>query len=351
MSVVSIASIFGQPFWGNCCDRKKTIKKFLVVSLLVSSVTALLLPMLYNSIMLVVIICVVISFTENSMPSIIDSWTISSIGKKPWLDYGLTRGMGSLGYAITAVVFGMMLDRFGYGMMFYTHLILQFIAVGFCFFIDDISKLDSQQSCKTIHIKTIDIKAPKVTIKESGRFIWFLISTILVFAGFRATSTFYPLLLIQKGGGNGDLGMSLFIMSLSEVPVLLFSKKFLQKFKDTSIISISMFFFVIRILLHIVVPSISGLILIQAMQALSFALFLPASIYYINRIAPKGLNSTYLTIASSCYFGIGGIIGSMLGGVIIDKVGIYSLFGFSGVLAFCGMVIFMITSRVNDKSQ
>jgi PPP family 3-phenylpropionic acid transporter len=339
MSAISIASIVGQPFWGHYCDRKNTIRNVLVLCLAFSGIAALLIPVLYQSYLLIVIICLVVSFTENSMPSIIDSWTMSLAIGKPWLDYGLTRGLGSLGYALTAAAFGILLDRFGYGLMFPTHFILILITIGFCFFVDKNSRTGIPE-----HLLSDRAPVPKIRIKGSGRFIWFLISSTLVFIGFRAAATFYPLLLSQKGGNNSDMGLSLFIMALSEVPVLFLSRRLLLRFKDTALLVVSMFFFVLRIFLHIVMPTIPGLVLIQAMQALSFALFLPASVYYIKRIAPEGLTSTYLTVASSFYFGIGGIIGSMAGGFIINKLGIYSMFWYSTGVTVLGMLIFIASS-------
>ncbi|MHB8961831.1 MAG: MFS transporter [Saccharofermentanales bacterium] len=341
MSAISITSIIGQPFWGHYSDRKNTLRNVLVACMLASGFIALLIPVFIRSYFLIIMVCLVISFTENSMPSIIDSWTMNSAVHKPWIDYGLTRGLGSLGYAITAVLFGVVLDRFGYGLMFYIHFLLVLITVGFCFLVDRSNRATPELQ-PAAHARS---PALKFRFGESRRFLWFLVSSTLVFAGSRATATFYPLLLSQKGGDNKALGLSLSIMALSEVPVLFFSKKLLARYKDTALITLSMIFFLLRIFLHIVVSSIPGLIAVQATQALSFALFLPASVYYIKRISPPELGSTYLTIASSCYFGIGGIIGSFVGGLLIDFGGIYNMLWCGMAATIAGMLIFIFSPK------
>ena len=451
MSAISIASIVGQPFWGHRSDRRNEIRNILIVCFLISGVASLLIPVFYRSFMIIIIICLIVSFTENSMPTIIDSWTLNAAVERPWIDYGLTRGLGSLGYSLTAVIFGIMLDKFGYQLMFYTHFVFILITAGICLFVDNMIKSKSLSSVfkrnnytcinnESVLEKSADhepnvfggnsnaclddasipgkdlidsdnptfttlnkmpsdvilnanldkqaiaentdtnantnndtdanpnanngtdtnIKSKtdtdtntntnndhksSINIKEFGKFIWFLVSTTLVFIGFRATATFFPLLLSQKGGNNRDMGLSLFIMAISEVPVLFLSKRLLGKFKDTAIITVSMFFFILRIFLHIVVPSISGLIAIQATQALSFALFLPASVYYIKRISPEGRGSTYLTVAASCYFGIGGIIGNIAGGFIIDNSSIYTMLWYGTALTVIGMFVFIFSNR------
>jgi PPP family 3-phenylpropionic acid transporter len=346
MSAISVVSIFGQPFWGHYSDRKHTMRNVLVVCLAVSGVVSLLIPVFSSSYIIVIMICLLISFTENSMPTIIDSWIVNSAVKRPWIDYGLTRGLGSLGYAITAVVFGVMLDKFGYGLIFPVHFVLIVITIGFCFFIEKTHR--AEVSYVSAPPKLI---VPKLNLLESKDYIIFLIASTLVFTGFRATATFYPLLLSMKGGNNSDMGLSLSIMALSEVPVLFLSRKLLLRFKDTFLIAVSMLFFIVRVLLHIVVPTVPGLIAIQAIQSLSFALFLPAAVYYIKRISPDGLNSTYQTIAASCYFGIGGIAGGLLGGIIIDKAGIYNMLWLSCAVTLLGMLIFIFSNRQSQSAN
>lgn len=339
LAAIAASSILGQPFWGSLCDRTGYMRNIIVLSLSVSAVAALIIPIASGYFIFIVLLCSSIAFTENSMPAVIDSWTLGHKAKKPWIDYGLTRGMGSLGFALTAVFMGIIIDRYGFNSMFYTHFIFIVFAIGFCFFIQppgenpDTPKADNRGK-----IAISDIK-----IKDSKKFIWLLLSSTIAFTGFRATMFFFPLLLTEKGGDNSHLGLALFIMASSEFPVLFFSGKLLEKFKDTTLITVAMFFLAVRIFLHIVTGSVEGLILIQATQGLSFALFLPASVFYIRRIAPPGLSSTYLTVATSSYLGIGGILGSFFGGLIIDRAGIYPMLWICLLTCIAGLSLFVFS--------
>ncbi len=341
MSAISIGSVLGQPFWGNVSDRKNAIRNVLVFSLVFSAFITLLIPLSAKYFTPVIIFCFLMSFTENSMPAIIDSWTLSHSTSKPWIDYGLTRGMGSLGFALTAIVFGFFIDKYGYNIMFYSHFIFVIIAVVFCFIIEPKNSGIVSQSADN----RSRMSFAKIKFKDSKKFIWFLIAATLVFTGFRANATFFPILLTERGGNNSMLGIAFFIMAGSEFPVLFASKKLLRKFKDTTLITISMVFFCIRILLHIIIVPVPLLILSQATQGLSFAIFLPACVYYIRRISPAGLTSTYLTIATSCYFGMGGILGSYFGGIITENSGIFTMLKASLIVTFLGLVVFIFAGR------
>ena len=347
MAAISLTSIIGQPFWGSYCDRRHSIRNVLIGCLLVAGIVALLIPVFYKSFVMVIVIALVISFTENSVYTIIDSWTIQIAVKKPWLNYGITRGIGSLGYAVTAVVLGAMLDRYGYGLMFPVHFILILFFVGFCFYVGRHNR--SPKGLPSIEQKKIE--TPKMTLRGSARFVWFVISSLLVFIGCRALMTFYPILLVQLGGNNSDLGISYFVAAASEVPILFLANRLMKRFRDTALIATSMFFFIVRIALTIYVTSIPGLILLQATEGLSYGLFLCASTYYVIRISPVGLSSTFLTIASSCYAGVGGIIGSFVGGLIIDLYGMYAMLWVGTGITVLGLLTFMISTALRYNRQ
>lgn len=351
ISLMSLASIIGQPFWGNFIDRRSSTRNIfrnvLIACLIVSGFIGIFIPYLIGFFVILTLIIMLMSFTESSMYTIIDSWTLNCTPTKPWIDYGLTRGLGSLGYSITAIFFGIVLDRFGYNKMFPAHFAMILFAITFCFIVGRSNKA-SCSSPKTVGRK---ISFPFLDIGKSPQFIWFLSSSTIIYIGYRALQTFYPILLSQKGGDNKALGISLFIMAASEVPVLFLSKRLLNKYKDTSLITVSMFFFLIRIFLHAVIPSVEGLVLLQATQSLSFGLFLPASVHYVNRLAPIGLSSTFLTIASSCYFGIGGILGSFIGGILVDKAGIYFMLWCSAILSLIGLLIFIFSPKASKTKS
>lgn len=347
MAAMVVVSVFAQPFWGSYCDRKRTVRDVLAVCLLVSGIITLFIPVFYRSFGALIFLVLIISFTENSMSSLIDSWTVHTAINKPWLDYGLTRGMGSLGFAFTALLFGALLDRFGYGLMFPTHLFVIGLFIACCFYVEKRNKFADALPASDREKK----EHPRFRLKGSGKFIWFLVSSTLVFIGFRATLTFYPILLSQQGGNNMDLGLSFFILALCEAPLFFLSKRIMQKYKDTAVILTAMVFFIVKILLHIVVVSVPGLIAVQATQLVSFGLFLPASVYYIMRIAPEGLSTTYLTIAVSCYSGISAIIGNFGGGLIIDWLGIYPMLWFGTALTVAGTLVFLFSTCIAYNRQ
>lgn len=106
-----------QPLWGVLCDRAKRIKPILVTVLLAGAGASLLLPLGRNSVAVTITAVVLLVATTQSLMYLFDTWAARLQSEGARLHFGLTRSCGSLFYALTAVFFGMALDRFGFSIM------------------------------------------------------------------------------------------------------------------------------------------------------------------------------------------------------------------------------------------
>jgi PPP family 3-phenylpropionic acid transporter len=166
---------------------------------------------------------------------------------------------------------------------------------------------------------------------------------MMLYIGQSSAMTFYPLLLQNAGGTSTDLGLALGLMAISEFPFMFLSYKLLEKFRDTALLVFSMVFFAVRIFLFFAFSgSMTGLVWAQLSNSISFGIFLPTSVHYISRITAEHSKGTALSFASSMYMGAGGIIGSALGGIIIDAYGVRALFGWASLVAAVAAVIFAV---------
>ncbi|MFD9625257.1 MFS transporter [Peribacillus muralis] len=341
---ISVASIVGQPVCGYMCDRLRTVKSVMVFCLALSAVLTALFLFVGKSFWMLLILSTVISFIFQALYPLIDSWTVTARLKNSTINYGLTRGIGSLGYAVTAAVVGVIFDRYGYEWMFYLFMLTAFITILCALFPQDIKPTSKDESEKG----KLKLKDLKQLLLNKEYFGFVLIMTILYIA-YKANSTFLPALMKQVGGTNADLGLAWSILGLSEVPFILISGLLLKKFKDTTIIFIAMIFFILRVGLPIFATNPTQLIWMTALQGLSYGLFLPASVYYISRIVPKQLSNTAQTFAVALYSGLGIAIAGVLGGVLADSFGIYSVYKIGGVVVIIMTVTYKIMLHLLKK--
>ncbi len=336
-AIISLASIIGQPVCGYICDRLRTVKSVIIFCLLLSSSLTILFFFIGKSYWMLLILSTVIAFVFQALYPIIDSWTVNAHAKNPNINYGLTRGIGSIGYAATAAIVGVIFERHGYQWMFYLF-ILSAIITSLCALIPrDVKPSSSIEESK----EKLRLKDLKYLFLNKEYFGFVLIVTIIYIA-YKANSTFLPALMTKVGGTNADLGLAWSILGLSEVPFILISGFLLKKYKDTSIIFIAMLFFILRVGLPVFATNPTQLIWMTALQGLSYGLFLPASVHYIARIVPKHLSNTAQTFAVALYSGLGITIAGVVGGLIADSLGIYSVYKLGAIVVILMTICYKI---------
>ena len=185
-------------------------------------------------------------------------------------------------------------------------------------------------------------KVPVSVLLKNKSYLMVLGVTFLAMTGTSCVNTYLPMLATRLGGDSGTVGSSLALAALCEVPAMVLMNKILQKVKAKRVILTASFFYVLRLALHLVVPNVSWLIGIQALQGLSFAVLWPASIYYINDIVEDGVKSTAVMTFSSVGLGISNIFGAALGSVLLPIVGVYGIFAVCTGLTILGLLLALL---------
>jgi MFS family permease len=163
----------------------------------------------------------------------------------------------------------------------------------------------------------------------------------------RSAFIFLPNLMEMVGGSDGELGMVFTIMAISEIPIFLYSKILIRKFKPLNLILFSTIFFILRQALYLVSTTPFHVLAIQLLQGPSFALFINGAVYYIDELAPPELKATAQTFATSMFFGISGIIGSYVGGWMIDSYGLRSIYWIGVFVSIAISVLFFFSLNIN----
>ena len=365
MALVSVANIAGQPVLGLIADRigapGLVLRNGLVVGI------ALAVAMFFSPPLLlpVAVLSVLISVAVQTLPPILDGWTMQIRDRVPRLDYGLTRSMGSLGFALTVAIAGPLFDSYGIEWMFPGSA----AALGVTAVIVTVVKryhgpVATAATAATVATAAADGAAARIdaspasgpppvdargsTIRRffSPQMIALLAISFVTFTAFRPVQVFLPVLMRHVGGTNQDLGFGLSIMAISEFPFLLGFSLLIRRLRDTRILLIALVFFLFRIGIHIYATSPTFVVLAQALQGPSFGLFLPASVHLLNRIAPPGTRTVAQTAGAIASFGLGSMSGSAVGGYLAEWFGITGMYAImSAVMAGAVVVYFVLFVR------
>lgn len=344
-SVMSFIGIVGPVLWGAVSDRVRNTKAILAGNLIAGCIAMQFIPSTVQNLTLLFAVLIAVNMTVFPQGNVLDGWLMRKISRGAPINYGLVRGIGSLAYAVTSMAAGLLLTWLGLAAMF--PMVFSLIAVASVF----ILLVKNTPESETPATEQAGAEEPAKPIYKNAPYILFVGIATFLFIGATAALNFYWILLEKAGGTPADLGLANCLMALGEFPVMFLTQRLLRRFKDTSLLLFAMVFYILRLFLfYILHSSVTGLVLAQLTNSLSFGLFLPVSVHYISRITPHRTKATALSVASSMYMGASGILGNLLGGIAIDAWGVRAMVGLAGIVvtlaaAAFGVALILVKKR------
>lgn len=338
MTLMSVIGVISPTLMGYIADFYIPVKVIVIVMMILSIPLAFFVQASIAIFPLALIAILLTGIAEKSMGSVIDSWGMRLRNEHPYLNYGATRGLGSLLYASMALIAGKLYDVAGLDKMFWLHAVVAALCVIAALMLDNV-KTSPRKVGQSSFFATVRelLRIRKYTI--------FLVSMVLHGFSMVVIGTFQPILIANHGGTSVHLGISSFMLAASEVPIMFSATKLLRRFKVESLLTVSFTFAALRLLLTVLAPTLELVIAVQVLQALSFGLYLPALLFYVSLITPDHAQSTAITLATSVGFGLSGITGNFFGGILAENFGVEIVYYIFSFLAVCGLVIFRISQR------
>jgi len=165
-----------------------------------------------------------------------------------------------------------------------------------------------------------------------------LLGAILVFVSHNMLNNFAFQIMESKGGGSSAMGTAIALAAASELPTMFLFGWMVTKVRCDVWLKISGLFFLIKAAATVLVRDVAGMYLIQGLQMFGFALFVVASVYYVNMIMKdkdRTKGQAFMTMTNT----LGGVLGSACGGALIDGFGIHTMLLVSTGVAAVGMAL------------
>jgi len=335
VAINSLIVVFAQPFWGIVSDRIQSVKKVFIICLTAAIILLQPVPFISSAVFVGIVLALVTAF-ESPLAPLLDSWVIQGIKTEKNLYYGSIRLWGSIGFAVMVYIYGRLIDSFSTDVLFPILLLMGCLTVITCIGI----KTDRPVSSDGVNLNFNGLL-------KNYAYMSFLIFAMVIIIPHRSAFIFLPNLMELVGGSDGELGMVFTIMAISEIPIFLYSKILIRKFKPLNLILFSTIFFILRQALYLVSTTPFHVLAIQLLQGPSFALFINGAVYYIDELAPPELKATAQTFATSMFSGISGIIGSYVGGWMIDSYGLRSIYWIGVFVSIAISVLFFFSLNIN----
>lgn len=281
-----------------------------------------------------VIYCALIMLLHTLNP-LINALGAECINQKKRLNFGIARGMGSVGYAALSGCLGAILSFTGARIQPLTICALS-VALSVSVLCFPFVKA-AKPASKNLERAAVN---PRRFLVRYRRFILMLLGCVLVYTSHSFLNTFCYQIVVSKGGSSGEMGVVMAVAALAEMPAIFLFSRMLKLCRCDTWMRISGVAFTLKALGSLAVPDIRVYVAVQLLQLLAWGVMTVATVYYVSAImdeqdAIKG--QAYLGMA----FTLSSIIGSIFGGMLIDQTGVHGMLVFSLIVSAAGMVILL----------
>lgn len=328
LSGYALTTIIFQLLFGIMADRYQTIKKIMVVSLLIFGISSAVFYMQNTMFFVLHLLLVAVSAgLLNTCCGLLDTWVLSS-GEEPKEKLSFIKAFGSIGWAFASLVASYLVTYFSYNSLSISVIVLVVLVMLNIYIIPDIHKTQSNKKPNFSDMFNL-FKDRQYSLLV---FILFLMYSIVV-----ANNGIVIDKMLELGATNTEISLKWTLQSLLEIPTYLMGFRILRRYNHFRLLQISAFVITIQFILFSLTNNVSFMILLNLLQMFSTPLILITSKILIFNLSESHLKSTSQLVALSIFTGISSFMVPTLASTLSTFVGIdltLLLISGLGILAF-----------------
>ena len=322
MAIFPLVSLVSMPFWFKVGTRISDNRAFRIVSL--SGALSIWTVFAVDGFIPKFLAFAFSAFFMSSLVPLGDATVVKSLQAKNE-SFDRVRFWGTAGYAFMALLMGAFLN---YG--FYTLFIFASAFMLICFFAQ--GKLVEVKSSESSTVAT-DSKGDWLT------FGFMLVATFFGISLVGFNNTFFPILTRELDYGLSAAGIGFAIMGFAELPFLFFADKILKRFGHFRVLWAGIFLTGLRVFLMSTVNSELIMMALQFMHGFNYIIIYYCMFNYIHYRLPPDMKVKAQTVFWMVNLGLSFITGSVIGGFLVDGLGIISSYRYFGIFGMAASLI------------
>ena len=288
------------------------------------------------------------SFGYKGSVPLSDSLAQSFLGEQG-NDYGKVRVAGSIGY----VVMTLLLQYFVPAGTASQYMVWMMASAGLfvvsLFFVPGILSSHEKKSLQTESGVTEIVSQKKESLPQilSQFPAVFWMGILLLFLGFwglTPATKMFALYTMEFLHSNGAGALSA-ISAGSEIPFMFFSGRFLRRYGSFKLLVFCTALVTVRLLLYIIFPNMTGAVLGQLLNSVTYGLYHPAAVVFVAQYAPKGKLMISMSLYSIFALGLASVLGNSLGGWMIDSFGYPVMFTTFAIFPLLGVLLYFFVRK------
>lgn len=331
MAIAPFVSIFANPFWGFWGDRTANIKRVLLI-MMIGTLVFVQIVFQANTYAMIYMSMIFFYFFQTPMFSQTNSLILTYIDGTQQ-KFGSFRLWGSLGWALTAIAAGPVIDRLGSGRISIVFSVLLLVAALFMLMLPSTQKTTASAAVSLKGLSKLFL---------NNYFVWFILLGIMVSIPNTANNTFMSLYILELGGSKQMVGLAIFFSSIFEVVVFLLFDRFLKRKINVLVgcLAIVSVLFALRWLLMAEANTPLEVALIQLLHCVTFGGYFYVGVQLTMLFVPTPYRASGQAIFTLSWSGISGVIGGLAGGWMFQNFGAQSMYRTGAMLAIAGAIGF-----------
>ncbi|MDD6579313.1 MAG: MFS transporter, partial [Lachnospiraceae bacterium] len=323
-----------QPILGRICDRnaKYSWKNMSIICAAIFAIVCFLM-LFFSGPYFSIIAIGMMTLIANLIMPFVNSALFYYKNAGEYINFGIARGTGSIMYALLSLITGNLAAIYGTKVVPAIGIV---VALFFVFIICSMPYDLNKDTAKLSEINRVKNNKSAVAdtneitqnpdancnnggsfINENKTFLVMLLGFILLSSTHNITCNFGLQIIQNLGGDSTNLGITMALQAIVEVPVLFCFALLIKKLNSVKLLSIAAIGYVLKATGFYLSSSVNMIYITQFTQMLSFALFASASVYYTEDMVDEKDRTTGQALMAGAIVA-GNVVGSSIGGFVLD---------------------------------
>lgn len=335
-----------QPIVGAFADRSKKMILRRLIILFSLSIIAFCFGLFFvkdNRIVIAILYGLIIMSLQVITP-LTYSLSLFFSDKGVRINFGISRGIGSLAYAGLSALLGVLATKMGDMVIVWSLVILYslliFAVISFRF--KGVSEEVSEDRPKGESRSLIKFA------KEYKRFVMVLIGTSLLFISYNFLCNYNYQIFSYLGFGSEEVGFAVSLAAALELPTLFLLSWLNKKFNSGFLYKVSAAFIFFKVLLMYLAKDLPMIYIAMCTQIFGFALYAGISVYYVDHTLSKenlAFGQSLMTMTVT----VGTVLGGLIGGKLLDMTSVPIMLFVAVLIALVGMTVICVFTEKGKK--
>lgn len=349
LALANVLSVITQPVTAGWIDKYDgfTNRKVSIVCAIGCALSCLSLYFL-NNVAVIFVVYILLYTLQMVYQPLIQALSFEYNALGDTINFGLARGLGSCGFALTSAVIGRVLVNNGVSALQIVNIIAFLIGIVMMFIFVKVGgnanlhgKENSGEAVANMN-QSAEVNKPHNSLTEFTKyypmFMLFVVGGTLLFFEHNALNDYLIQIITPLGGDESTMGTMVMVAALLELPAMAGFVAFEKRFGVRKILILSAIMFTVKTIIMLLASNIFMAYLSQVCQIFAYALFIPGTAYLAERVMEKS-DKTKGQAYVNCTITLGGVFSALVCGRLLDVYGAHSMLLVSALVGVIGTVI------------